>query len=202
MGSRRSSGRWRRPGTLLPLLLVLSLAPLAVGWHWAKLGWKDEHINYPTRPTSYSEIVATFGQPCNDNTHAITMSWTAYDSGKVYWIRFHRKLGGRGTAMVSDKGGRSTNLDNDVYGHIMNEHLNKYVWGGIWGYACRYIKGTTTWSTHAWGIAIDIAASYEHCCDSYDSVINYYIAPTFRDHRWYWGKNFGDPMHFQYAKGY
>jgi hypothetical protein len=36
--------RWRP----LPILMLIALlAPLALGWHWAKFnGWRDRHINY------------------------------------------------------------------------------------------------------------------------------------------------------------
>jgi hypothetical protein len=39
-------------------------------------------------------------------------------------VRFHRKLGGDA----------SSNLNNDVYGHIQNDHLSPYVRHGIYGY--------------------------------------------------------------------
>jgi hypothetical protein len=53
----------------------------------------------------------------------------------------HRKLGHPA----------STNLDNDVKGHIHNKHLDDFIRHGIYGYNCRYIDGTTKYSTHAWG---------------------------------------------------
>lgn len=180
---------------------LVALAPLLLGWHWARLGWRDWHHNYPSTPTGYSQIVNRFGQPCNARASAISMNWVASDNGQTYTPRFHRKLGGYPTEMVPDKGGRSTNLDNDVYGHIQNDHLSQYTKSGIWGYLCRYIKGTTTWSTHAWGIALDISAAYEpqgRC----SSTVNENFAHIFRRHGWRWGLDFCDPMHFQYAFGY
>jgi hypothetical protein len=180
---------------------VLLAAPLTVGWHWAKAGWRDWHYNYPATPTGYKQIVKRFGQPCNANASAISMGWTASDNGVTYTPRFHKKLGGYPTEMVPKKGGKSTNLDNDVYGHIQNAHLAQYTKSGIWGYLCRYIDGTTTWSTHAWGIALDISASYEpqgQC----SSTVNKNFAYVFTDHGWRWGLDFCDPMHFQYAFGY
>ena len=193
-------GRWNR--RLLPLALAVALAlPLVVAWHWQKLGWRDKHINYPRRPSGYAQIVDVFGQPCNDNASAIQMDWDAADDGRVYRISFHRKLGGMGTEFVKDQGGRSTNLDNDVFGHIQNQHLGKYVLRGVWGYVCRYINGTTSWSTHAWGIAVDVSSAYEHV-GHYHSHVNYHHAPIWKEHNWYWGKAFGDAMHFQYADNY
>ena len=103
--------------------------------------------------------------------------------------------------MVSNKGGTSTNLDNDVYGHAQNNHRMGSFKSGIWGYVCRYIAGTTTWSTHAWGIAVDISASYEgaHSCTS---TTNHNFDQYFTTHNWRWGLDFCDPMHFQYAFDY
>lgn len=194
--SVRPSGR-----RVLPLVAaVVALAPLAVGWHWGRLGWRDHHENYPRRPSGYAEIVRVFGDPCNSAAHWNYMMWVSGD-GHTEDFRFHRKLGGMGTEMVADEGGRSTNLDNDVYGHIQNAHLIPYTLHGIYGYVCRYISGTTTWSTHAWGIAIDVSSAYEHV-GHYHSHVNYHHAPIWKDHRWYWGKAFGDAMHFQYADKY
>ncbi len=200
MGVPASSRVGRRRRAML-LLLVIAAMPLLVGWHWAKLGWRDHHYNYPGTPTGYTQIVNKFGQPCNSNAYAIKMAWKAADNGVTYYPKFHRKLGGYPTEMVSDKGGKSTNLDNDVYGHIQNDHLSQYTKSGIWGYLCRYIDGTTTWSTHAFGIAIDISASYEHQ-GTCSSVVNKYFAYEFKNHGWRWGLDFCDPMHFQYAFGY
>lgn len=185
-------------GIALPIAVVL---PLIVASHWGQQGWRDEHVNYPSRPSGYSQIVNRFGQPCNAEARAISMKWKAADNGVTYSFSFHRKLGGRPTAMVSDKGGKSTNLDNDVYGHIQNTHLQPYVEHGIYGYFCRYIGTTTYWSTHAFGIAIDVSSADEpqgNCTSS----TNRHHAHIWQSHNWYWGLAFCDPMHFQYATGY
>lgn len=202
MGSDPGSPGRRRLRRILPLAAAVTLlVPLLVGWHWTKAGWRDKHYNYPSTPQNYDQIVNRFGQPCNSNASAISMSWTAADNGVTYTPRFHKKLGGYPTEMVSDKGGKSTNLDNDVYGHIQDSHLYGYTKSGIWGYLCRYIDGTTSWSTHAFGIAIDISASYEPQ-GSCSSTTNYHFSQIFQSHGWRWGLEFCDPMHFQYAFGY
>ena len=195
------SHRTRRTARRLLPVIALALAPLLTAYHWAAAGWKDWHYNYPSTPTGYDQIVNRFGQPCNSNAYAISMAWTASDNNKTYYPKFHRKLGGYPTEMVSDKGGRSTNLDNDVYGHIQNAHLSQYVKSGIWGYNCRYISGTTKWSTHAFGIAIDLSSAYEPMGNCY-STTNKNFAYIFKNHGWRWGLDFCDPMHFQYAYGY
>ncbi len=182
----------RRLVVLTVAFLVGATAGPALAWHYAKNGWRDKHYNYPPKPYGYSQIVATFGQPCNDRTYANSMMLRAADNGVYYTVRFHKRLGGT----------TSSNLDNDVKGHIYNNHLGEYVKSGIWGRECRYIAGTTKWSTHAWGIAVDVSASYEPVgagCGS--STTNYHHAPIWRNHRWTWLECY-DPMHFQYASGY
>lgn len=194
---RGSSGNRR----LLAIAAALALAvPFIVGWkHGA---WNDYHINYPRTPHGYQQIVKTFGKPCSRAASHNRMAWKAADNGVVYHPHFHRKLGGVGTEEVRARGGRSTNLDNDIYGHIRTRGLGRFVKSGIWGYSCRFIAGTTTWSTHAWGIAIDVSASFEPCCDNHHSRVNFHTASIWKHHGWEWGKVFGDPMHFQYATGY
>jgi D-alanyl-D-alanine carboxypeptidase len=189
--------RWSRAGVVA--LVAALVVPAIVAWHYARLGWRDQHHNYPSRPTSYTQIVNRFGQPCSDAAHAVSLQWTAADTGETYTVRFHRKLGGYPTSMVADEGGRSTNLDNDVYGHIQNEHLQPYIEHGIYGYACRYIRGgSNDWSTHAFGIAIDVSSAEEYL-GRCSSSVNRYHRRIWEDHGWYWGLAFCDPMHFQYA---
>ena len=196
-GSRGRRGL-RFPNIAVPIAVVL---PLLVGFHWARLGWRDEHVNYPSRPSGYTQIVNRFGQPCSAEAHAISMKWQAADNGTTYTFSFHRKLGGRPTAMVSDKDGKSTNLDNDVYGHIQNAHLQPYVEHGIYGYACRAKRDGNEWSTHAFGIAIDVSSAEEYMGKCTSSV-NKNHASIWQKHGWYWGLAFCDPMHFQFATDY
>ena len=188
----------RSLGIALPIAIVL---PLIAAFHWGQLGWRDQHANYPSRPSGYTQFVNRFGQPCNAEARAISMKWKAADNGVTYWFSFHRKLGGRPTAMVSDKGGRSTNLDNDVYGHIQNAHLQPYVEHGIYGYACRAKRNSNEWSTHAFGIAIDVSSAEDYM-GKCTSTVNKRHAPIWQNHNWYWGLAFCDPMHFQYATNY
>jgi len=181
--------------------LAAAVVPLIVAFHWSRLGWVDEHQNYPSPASGYAQIVNRFGQPCSADAHAIPMSWRAADNGVTYSFRFHKKLGGRPTAMVSDKGGRSTLLDNDVYGHIQNQHLQPYVEHGIYGYACRAKRGSGDWSTHAFGIAIDVSSAEEYM-GKCTSTVNENHAQIWKSHGFHWGLSFCDPMHFQYATDY
>jgi hypothetical protein len=107
----------------------------------------------------------------------------------------------RGPGRKTDKGGRSTNLDNDVYGHIQNAHLQPYIKHGIYGYACRAKRNSNEWSTHAFGIAIDVSSAEEYL-GKCTSTVNRNHASIWQNHGWYWGLAFCDPMHFQYATNY
>jgi D-alanyl-D-alanine carboxypeptidase len=194
----------RTPRGLLTVALgalAAAIVPLIAAFHWASQGWVDEHENYPSTPSGYTQIVNRFGQPCSADARQILMKWRAADNGVTYSIRFHKKLGGRPTAMVSDKGGRSTNLDNDVYGHIQNQHLQRYIKHGIYGYACRAKRGSGEWSTHAFGIAVDVSSAQEYM-GKCTSTVNENHAQIWKSHGWHWGLSFCDPMHFQYATDY
>lgn len=188
-----------RRRAVLALGGLFAALPLLLANHWPDR-WQDEHRNYPARPSGYAEIVDTFGQPCNDRAHFVHREWKA-SNGDKYTIWFHRKLGGMGTAILNDQDGRSTDLDNDVWGHINAKHKNDAVKRAIYGYYCRFIKGTRKWSTHAWGIAIDVSSAFEHV-GHFHSHVNYQHNDIWENHRWYWGKAFGDAMHFQYADHY
>lgn len=199
--ARERRVRARAWSVLAAAALVALLGGTAVAGHWAANGWRDEHRGYPRRPYGYRGIVRTFGAPCNARTDYNSMYLRAADNGHYYRIRFHKKLGGKGTAFVPERGGRSTNLDNDVRGHIANGHLDRYLRSGIWGYLCRYIAGTTRYSTHAWGIAVDVSAVDEPNGQCH-STVNRHHAHIWKGHRWKWGRAWCDPMHFQYAAGY
>lgn len=185
----------------LAAFVVGAVAAPAVGYHWARYGWQDMHLGYPRKPYGYRDIVDVFGAPCNRRSYHNHMHWTAADNGVTYTVRFHKKLGGIGTRMVNEQGGTSTNLDNDVRGHIGNQHLDGYVKHGIYGYNCRYMRGGRSWSTHAWGIAVDVSSAWEPMGQCY-SRVNKHHADIWKNHRWRWGLAWCDAMHFQYARGY
>lgn len=183
--------------------IVLLVAPTAMAGHWAKYGWEDRHYRYPAKPSGYSAIVSAFGEPgpgsntgCKDNpdSRGNRFNWYTADDGKTYAVVFHKKLGGT----------TSSNLDNDVRGHIANAHWDADVKSGIWGHLCRKIAGTTKWSTHSWGIAVDQNARYEHVGSDHKHChsVTSRVAGVWTDHQWTHGVSFGDCMHFQYASGY
>lgn len=156
--------------------------------------WRDRHVGYPAVPNGATAINNTFGAPCSSPVNDNNVLLKATDNGQWYQVNFHAKLGG--TA--------SSNLDNDVVGHIYTLGYNRELKSGIWGYNCRRKRNSTAWSTHAWGIAVDINSAYEFQGDTNCNTVTTWMGKVWTDHRWKWGRDFStkDCMHFQYATGY
>ena len=51
------------------------------------------------------------------------------------------------------------------------------------------------WSLHSWGLAIDVNAKDN--CYGCESTLSSGFIECFTDAGFYWGGNFGDPMHFE-----
>lgn len=187
----------------LATIVVASLAAGAAASHFHRSGWRDRHNHYPALPSGYNAIVAVFGQPCNERSNDNLTYWVARDDGHAYPLYYHYSLGGYGKyygGTGSKK--RSSNLNNDVRGHIRNEHLVHYVTHGIYGYVCRRIAGSSKWSTHAWGIAVDINTAANPYPTSSCNGMPGGLTRAWTKHRWIHGRAFSDCMHFQYATDY
>ncbi|MGH2829840.1 MAG: M15 family metallopeptidase [Actinomycetota bacterium] len=151
----------------------------------------DRHHNYPPKPSGAAGLTRVFGRPCNADANANTFLFLADDDGRGYPVNYHRLLGG--TA--------SSNLDNDIPGHIRSDGLQSKILSGIWGYACRYKRNGTDWSVHAWGVAVDINSRYEvpgTSCRTVPAALGH----IWTQHGWTWGASWRDCMHFQYASNY
>jgi D-alanyl-D-alanine carboxypeptidase len=70
------------------------------------------------------------------------------------------------------------------------------IWHSDGGYNPRFIAGTNTWSTHAYGASIDLAADSNR--QNKGSSIDPKKAEELAT-KWglYWGGHFNDPMHFE-----
>jgi hypothetical protein len=137
------------------------------------------HSSYPQTPTTYSQKTSTFGAPCNSQANDNSTLWHAADDGINYNVIYHRKLGVAG----------GSSLHNDIYLHIFGElNLGPSVKSGWGGYNCRYIANTTTWSNHAWGIAIDgnTVPNHQwarHCHAAHELAAG--ISNTFTSHKYH-----------------
>lgn len=185
----------------LALAMLIIFSGTAIASHWAASGWFDRHYNYPDRPSGRNEIIDRFGQPCGNNASFNQFLWGA--EGESWQLNYHKKLGGAETpGWYPGNGGSSTNLHYDIRGHIANNHWDDRILGGVFGYQCRKIEGTDKWSTHAWGIAMDMNARYEHVGHRHNHTVDGGVANIFESHGWEWGLDFRDAMHFQYATDY
>ena len=198
------SGRFRRSVVAVVALIVLAVTPTAHANHfYTYYGWRDKHVYYPPVPSGYSGITNVFGPPCNYRANDNMTYWTAQDDHKAYPVYYHYKLGGYGDFYDgSGSTTRSSNFNNDVRGHIRNEHYAPYITHGIYGYLCRKIRSSSKWSTHSWGIAVDINSAANPYPTYSCHGIPGGVFTIFSNHGWLNGKSFGDCMHFQYARNY
>jgi D-alanyl-D-alanine carboxypeptidase-like protein len=171
---------------------VILAAPTAYAFPALDPGWRDKHTGYPAVPNGEAAIVKTFGAACNSAVNDNNVLLKAADNGKWYQVNFHKRLGGAS----------SSNLDNDIVGHIYASGYDKELKSGIWGYNCRRKRNSNAWSAHAWGIAVDINSAYEYQGDTNCNTVTTWMGKVWTDHRWTWGRAFKDCMHFQYATGY
>jgi len=175
--------------------------------------WKGTAQAAPPRPHGEAEIRATFGAPCGSaaNDHRTNWAYGAWSgSGASVNVYGHSRLG------------REWNLARWWVANTTDTGGDRKLNYGIGAYDCRKKSGgSSQWSTHAWGIAIDT-----------NSICNP-IGQTFWNGRGYssgggcngpnygtalpdiwkanndmlrinfaWGLAWDDPHHFQYATGY
>ena len=208
MGSPCNRARWVRwllaTGLTVAVLSGLVAYPIAAQANHM-YGWVHDHSSagIPPRPNGYTQLVATFGQPCNAAADDARSYWPSQSARNVAgYIKYHPYL--------------ARDIGYNIRSHIEAVHKNGAVDFGVYGYVCKYIAGTTKRSTHAFGAAVDTNSYRNPVGQTYWNGIgangtNYYryIPDVWRGaypgHNFYWGLNFSttpDPMHFQYVTGY
>jgi hypothetical protein len=202
--ARRRCLRLLLVAALLAALSGLVVYPIAAGASHMT-GWVHDHSSagIPPRPNGYTQLVATFGQPCNAAADDARSYWPSQSARNVAgYIKYHPYL--------------ARDIGYNIRSHIEAVHKNGAVDFGVYGYVCKYIAGTTKRSTHAFGAAVDTNSYRNPVGQTYwngigANGINYYryIPDVWRGgypgHGFYWGLNFSttpDPMHFQYVTGY
>lgn len=200
-----SRAQTRGVGRLVVGLLIVTIVAFpvpAMASHWT--GWSHDHSSngIPPRPQGYKGLKATFGQPCSGSADdASTYFPSAYGRNSGGYVQYHPYL--------------AVNVANNIRGHIGSAHRDGAVDYLVSGYYCRYIDGTTKYSTHSFGAAIDTNTARNPQGQSTWNGIGAdgknhgkYIPNTWRGadpgHRFKWGITFSnpDPMHFQYVTGY
>ena len=130
-------------GVMCGSLSALLVAPFAVR-AMPPIGWTHDHsaAGIPTRPHGYNRLVAVFGQPCNNAAGAARSSWPSQSTpGVDGYITYHPYI--------------DRDVSWNIRNHIAADLKEQALYPGIGGYNCRYIEGTTSWSVHAFGAAID-----------------------------------------------
>lgn len=75
--------------------------------------------------------------------------------------------------------------------------------GECWGYACRKIRGSSTWSNHAWGLAVDLNAP-ENPMGPRNGKIRQYpkVIALWKSYGFRWGGDYSgraDDMHMEFV---
>jgi hypothetical protein len=168
-------------------------------------GWVDDQSNnaIPRRPSGLQGLINTFGPRCSDVASAARSYWPSQDGrGSGGYIYVNAYI--------------ARNVEYDIRGQIDAEHHNNAVDYGVYGYACRQISGSTSWSTHAWGAAVDTNSARNPMGQrkwdgrgSNGTNFGTFIPDVWKGsdpgHHFFWGLNFDsrpDPMHFQYVTDY
>lgn len=198
---RASATAWARVvGLCLACALTAAVlvAPV-VSWAGHMANWTHDHSLIKARPSGYSGLVQRFGQPCSAAADDARSYWPHQSARHVGgYIRYHTYIG--------------RNVGYNVRNHINAAHRDGATDYGVYGYNCRYISGTTKWSTHAFGAAVDTNSARNPVGQTHWNGVgangtNYgtYIPSVWTGHNFYWGLYFSttkDPMHFQYVTGY
>lgn len=154
-------------------------------------GGKDEAADTEMpfqRPNGLTQLQGVFGKP---GTSIGSFAMRAGAGGKQINVPCHKKVGPT-----------LQKVFDDIWAAGLSSHIHSY--DGCYVYRTKR-KNSKSWSTHAWGIAIDINASSNPMTSKAKMKVSdsqKVIAPFFQKHGFYWGEAFGDPMHFQYCTGY
>ena len=166
--------------------------------------WTHDHTGdaIPNRPNGLAELNRMLGDRCIDRSNDARSYWPHQSDDGGGYVYYN-------TYLARDVG-------YNIRNHIDAAHRDQALYPGIGGYNCRLIAGTTTWSVHSWGAAID--TNWQRNPRGQDSWngrgsdgtdYGTYIPDVWRGafpgHRFFWGLNFDttpDPMHFQYVTNY
>jgi hypothetical protein len=141
-------------------------------------------------PSGFNEIIATFGKPGDEsNIEVFDLPYPLlYEGQRVTRSRAHRLLVPVFKAVLTEI--KSLGLDKAVKSY-----------GGIYNF--RAVRGSENYSTHSWGIAIDIEPAAYPLGSS--KRLPQAVVDVFAKHGFTYGGDFPgrkDPQHFQYAKDY
>jgi len=194
----------RRWPVVAVALAALTLAP-AVAQAVVIDPWVHDHsaAGIPPRPSGYTEMVQTFGEPCSNKANDSRSYWPSQSARNVAGYIYYNPYIARDVAY-------------NIRNHVAHDKRDKAVDYLVGAYNCRYISGTTEWSVHAFGAAIDTNSARNPMYQSFwngkgadGKDYGRYLPDVWRGaypgHHFFWGLNWDtkpDPMHFQYVTDY
>lgn len=113
--------------------------------------WRDE-VPLETNPNDWpteTNLERRFGPPCEVPLVRVECPWEL----TIDWNRAAKTRTISCHEVVADSLTRVLHRVFEHYGEEEIRRLGLYIYGG--SYNCRRMRGGTSWSTHAWGIAID-----------------------------------------------
>jgi hypothetical protein len=206
MRTSRTRPNVARAGALLVGVIGAFTIAHTAGQAWAHPidVWVHDHSSdvIRPRPDGLSEIQATFGPVCGDNSNGARSYWPAQDANGAGYVYYDTYVG--------------KNVGGNIRNHVLYDRKDGAVRWLVGGYNCRYISGTTSWSLHAWGAAIDtnsatnpVGQDHWNGLGADGKKYGTYLPDVWRGpypgHHFFWGLSWPtkpDPMHFQYATGY
>lgn len=180
-------------------------------------------------PHGLTQLVATYGNPNKNgqldrtwyNTNIVRMDLPAGMVFKLAWdtsqtvkaIQIHRKCKDSLFQILQEIWNKlridiktvSPNKTTAFYDEACRKEMARLkldLFGGTFNF--RPIRGRSSLSTHAYGIAIDINPSENQLGDTTPQM-PMWVVQIFKKHGWVWGGDFKsrpDPMHFQRVSGY
>jgi len=199
-----SASLWGRKarGVAVASIVVIGAVPPTAALAGHMTDWRHDHSTrgVPSRPHGYSALRSKFGSPCGSRANdARTLFPHASGRNKRGYVYYHPYL--------------ARNVGHNIRGHVSKRHKDQAFDYGQYGYNCRRMRGSSSWSTHAFGAAIDTNTARNPQGQSYwngrgadGQDHGMYIPDVFRGdypgHGFRWGKSWRDPHHFQYVTGY
>jgi D-alanyl-D-alanine carboxypeptidase len=169
----------------------------------------EKTVLLPT-PHGFDAIVATFGDIrkfVDKEGHINSAKWEPETLANVT-LPFALKLGFEpGTMLTKFRcHKRLVATFKSVFETIAAQGLQASIktYDGCYNYRMKRTSGT--WSTHSWGIGIDLNASTNPQGGKVKGDMDPAVVEIFRAHGFQWGGDFKgksyDPMHFQFCTGY
>jgi LysM repeat protein len=154
-------------------------------------------------PHGFQEIVKEYGdiRKYITSTGELLPSWkehfmTTIDIPIKLFLSWDSRLS---TSRITCHKKAATNFI-ETFEEIRNSDMQKLItnYGGTFMF--RQKRSGSSFSTHSWGIAIDINPLTNQM--NTDGDIDIDLVNVFRKHGFEWGGDWGDPMHFQLCTGY